>query len=54
MVAAGRLLVVVGTILTAENATLGFDTIAGANDTDAIVAGALHHLDVDAHILFLV
>ena len=54
MVAAGRLLVVVGTILTAENATLGFDTIAGANDTDAIVAGALHHFDIDAHNLFLV
>jgi hypothetical protein len=54
MIAAGRLLVMVGTILTAENATFGFDTVAGADDTDAIVAGALHHLDVDAHILFLV
>ncbi|BCI72770.1 hypothetical protein SPKIRA_36000 [Sphingomonas paucimobilis] len=54
MVATGRILMMVGAILAAEDAAIGLDTIAGADDADAVVAGALHHFDIDAHDLILV
>lgn len=54
MVAASGLLVVSGAVVAAEDATFCFHRIAGADNADAIVAGALHHFDIDAHDLFLV
>jgi len=54
MVAASGLLVVTGAVVAAENTTFCFHRIAGADNANAIVAGTLHHFDVDAHDLSLV
>jgi len=49
MVAASRLLVVSGAVVTAEDATLCFYRITGTDNTNTIVAGTLYHFDIDAH-----
>ena len=53
MIAAGRLRMVIGAIVTTEDAAIGLHGIAGADDANAVGAGALHHLDIDGHDLVL-
>jgi hypothetical protein len=54
MVATGRRFVMRGAGIAAEHPALGFDGIAGADDTDAVGAGALHHFDINGHNSVLV
>lgn len=49
MVTSGAGFMVRRTFVAAEHAAVGVHSIAGADDANAISAGALHHIDIDAH-----
>jgi hypothetical protein len=49
MIASGLSLVMLGAVVTAEQAAVRFDRLRGVHDAHAIRAGALHHLNSNAH-----